>query len=387
MEITTMEKLKELINVEQECCISMFLPTFRMGVDIKQNPIRFKQRVREAEDKLVDMGMSASEVRDILKPASDLINETLFWQNQTDGLAVFISLEGMNYYHLPFTVEEYVGVAKKFYTKPLVPLFTGDGQFYILALSKNEVRLFKGTRQEVYEIEMDGAPSGMTDVMIDYDPRTKLEIRNFNSKGSLAAGASPITQAQGNENDFERNELTKYFREIDIALNNLYKGEGLPLVLAGVEYLIPIYKEISIYPHITEDFIRGNPELLSGNDLHKLAWDVIEPRFLEEQVSAEAKYNQYSGQRNKLFSNSLNKIIPQSYGGQIETLFIGEGIHQWGQFSLDTNNVVLHDEQKDGDEDLIDLACIQTISKGGTVYVVEPDKVPDGGTMAAILRY
>lgn len=387
MGILTTKKLKELINIEQDYCISIFFPTFRMGVDVKQNSVRFKQKIKEAEDKLEEIGLSKLEVKNILKPANDLINETIFWQNQSDGLAVFISLEGMNYYKVPFEVEEFVSVSNKFYTKPLINLFTGDGQFYILALSKHEVRLFKGTREKISEIEMEDPPKGINDVLVDYDPKTNLPIRISNSKGSLEVGISPVTQGQADENDFEKNELTKYFSRIDKNLNSLYKGKELPLVLAGVEYLIPIYKEISAYPYIVDEFIKGNPELLSKKDLHKLAWDIIEPKFSEEKVVAETKYNQYSGQGNKLFSNSLKEIVPQAHSGQIETLFISDGALQWGQFNLDTNNVTFHEQAEYGNEDLINFACSQTISNGGTVYMVEPDKVPDGGITAAILRY
>jgi hypothetical protein len=102
---------------------------------------------------------------------------------------------------------------------------------------------------------------------------------------------------------------------------------------------------------------------------------------------AEAKYNQFSGQKNGLSSKSLNKILPQAYNGQIETLFIANGAEQWGEFNPDTSKVYFHEEESIGNEDLMDLAASLTIARGGTVYVVDSDKVPDGGTVAAVLRY
>ena len=79
------------------------------------------------------MGLSKSEVEKILQSASNLIDETTFWQNQTEGLVVFITPDKLNYYHLPFEVKDQVVISDKFYTKPLLPLFTTDGKFYILA--------------------------------------------------------------------------------------------------------------------------------------------------------------------------------------------------------------------------------------------------------------
>lgn len=387
MDILTRKKFEELINSEEEWCISIYMPTCRMGPDIKQNPIRYKQCIREAEDKLFNMGLSKSEVGSILLSASDLIDETTFWQNQTEGLAIFITPEEMNYYHLPFEVKEQVVISDKLYTKPLLPLFTADGQFYILALSKNEVRLFKASRQTVNEIVMEDAPRSMEDMKIDDDPRTKLQIRTANPVSSSSLGYNTASQGQAVENDFEKNELTRYFRAIDESLNKLHKGEEIPLVLAGVEYLIPVYKEISRYPNILDEFIKGNPEILYGNDLQKMAWEIMEPKFLKVQELAESKYNQFSGQRNGLSSNSLKKILSQAYNGQIETLFIANGAHQWGQFNPDINKIDFYEDEKVGNEDLMERAATLTISRGGTVYVVDPDKVPDGGTVAAVLRY
>ena len=388
MDILTLEKFKELINEEENYCISMYMPTNFIGVDIKQNPIRLKQLIKKAEDKLTSMYVENIEIEKILKPISSLIDDKEFWRNQTEGLVIFSTTKEMKYYHIPYEVKEDVLISDKFYTKPLIPIFTGDGEFYILALSKNEVRLFKATRQMVKEIKMEGAPRSMHDMQVDYDPKTNLLIRTSNTQGRTSElNYNNASQGQGNENDFEKNELSRYFRAIDESLNKLNNEENIPLVLAGVEYLIPIFKEISSYPNIIDEFIKGNPETLYGEDLQKLAWELMEPKFLKIQELAEAKYKQYSGQRNKLFSNSLKKIVTQAYNGQIETLFIADGVNKWGKFNPNDSKVEIYEEEKVGSEDLLDYVATTTISRGGSVYIVDADKVPDGGVIAAILRY
>jgi hypothetical protein len=40
-----------------------------------------------------------------------------------------------------------------------------------------------------------------------------------------------------------------------------------------------------------------------------------------------------------------------------------------------------------GDEDLLDLAALQTFSTGGTVYAVTPEQMPDKAQVAAIFHY
>lgn len=275
--------------------------------------------------------------------------------------------------------------------KPLLALFTGNGQFNILALSKNQVRLFRCSRQTVKEIELKSAPDSMHDMQVDDEigsPRRDLSIRIFRSVGKNHLTYNKITQTQSNEDDYERNELTRYFRAIDESLINMHKGDIVPLVLAGVEYLIPIYREKSKYPYIVEEFIKGNPELLNGEELHKLAWEIVEPLFNKDKEVAEERYKQYRGQRNNLYANSLEEIIPAAYSGQIDALFIQDGFQQWGKYNINKNKVELHEQAKDGDNDLLEYVSLLTLSRGGKVFPVSSDELPDKDTVAAaVLRF
>lgn len=387
MDILTIDDIKELVNKEQEIFVSIYLPTFSSGGDIRQNPVRFKQLLREAEAELYNREMRKQDIESFLKPATDLIPDIKFWQNQSDGLVVFIYPGEIKYYRVPFEFKESVTVSNKLYIKPLLPMFAGNGQFNILALSKNQVRLFRCTRQNVKEIELEDSPDSMHDMQVDDDPRTNLLFRTSSPQGSSSLVYNTVSQGQGNENDYEKNELTRYFRAIDDAILRMFEGENIPLVLAGVEYLIPIYREKSNYPYIVEEFIPGNPELLNGDELHKLAWEIVEPIFTKKQEVDEEKFKQFSGQGNKLFSTSLDKIISAAFVGQIESLFIDNEFNQWGKFDHDNNTIKINEEKALGDEDLVEYASILTLSRGGRVYAVESDKVPSGGAVAAVLRY
>jgi|GEM_PF-5717218 hypothetical protein len=54
---------------------------------------------------------------------------------------------------------------------------------------------------------------------------------------------------------------------------------------------------------------------------------------------------------------------------------------------ISTATVDLHSEAELGDEDLLDAAATHTLLNGGTVYAVEPEKVPDQALLAAVFRY
>jgi hypothetical protein len=47
----------------------------------------------------------------------------------------------------------------------------------------------------------------------------------------------------------------------------------------------------------------------------------------------------------------------------------------------------VHEEAEPSDEDLLDFAAAQTLLNSGTVYAIEPEKVPDETLLAAVFRY
>ncbi|HEY9709015.1 MAG TPA: hypothetical protein V6D48_12510, partial [Oculatellaceae cyanobacterium] len=131
--------------------------------------------------------------------------------------------------------------------------------------------------------------------------------------------------------------------------------------------------------------IAGNPELLKPEELQAKAWEIVEPLFLKEQQEAIKHYKELTATGRT--STDIKEVVPAAYFSRVEQLFVPVGVQQWGLFNPDLNTINLHSEPELGDEDLLDLAAIQTILNGGTVYAVEPEKVPDEAPLAAVFRF
>ncbi|HLR20792.1 MAG TPA: hypothetical protein VK087_02180 [Tissierellaceae bacterium] len=386
MDTLTIQDLQKLVDLEDEQFISIYMPTYSSGVDIRQNPVRLKQLLRKAEAELYNLEMRKEEIEILLKPGTTLVSETRFWQNQSEGLALFIHSDGIEYFRLPISFKESMTISNKIYIKPLLPLFSGNGQFNILALSKNENRLFRCTRQNIVEIELKDGPENIYDMKVDDDPKTRLLLRISSPTQSNGLIDNMVSQGQANENDYEKNKLTKYFRAIDKALLDT-ESNNVPLILAGVDYLIPIYREKSNHPYIVKEFIKGNPENLSPEQIHEKAWKIVEPIFTKDQEKAKEMYNQYSGQRNNLYLNTLDDIIPAAYSGQVEFLFLDNEIDKWGKFDHKKNKIEIHEKENVNNEDLMEYVSILTLSRGGKVFAMDSQEIPDEKSIAAVLRY
>jgi hypothetical protein len=387
MDIITRAELEQLMRKEQQWCVSIYLPTHRTGTETQQDPIRLKNLLGEAEKRLSDLGVSTRDVQGMLEPASKFLQDSYFWQHQSDGLAIFISSNRVRRYRLPLNFEEFVAVMDHFHIQPLLPLFTGDGQFYILALSQNEVRLLNGTRYSVSEVDIGQVVGSLAEVIQSDDLQASLQLHSSGSAGGKTGEGSATFHGQGGGEVNAKKDLLRYFRLIADGLTEFLKGDRVPLVLAGVEYLLPIYKEANTYPNLIDAVIKGNPDLLSADELHQSAWGIIGPLFQAAQEEAVAQYQQLAGQSSERVADTLETIVPAAHHGRVETLFATTEVQQWGAFNPVTNEIELHDPMEAGDEPLLDLAAVQTYLKGGVVYIMEPGNVPGDSYAAAVLRY
>ncbi len=381
MNAFSQDELKALMGKHRGLCISIFMPTFRTGTESQQNPIRFRNLLRRAEEKLLAGGLRSQEIRELLEPAQALAGNIPFWRRQSDGLALFLSADLFRSFCLPEAFEERIIVTDRFYVRPLLPLLSGDGRFYILALSQKEPRLLEGTRQNVREIEIESVPKSLTEAL-QYDESEK-QVR-FRA-GSPGGGGMAMVSGHGGVAEDAKDNLLKYFRLIDRALHELIGDERAPLVLAGVDYLFPIYREANTFPRLIEGGIAGNPKGVSAEALHRSAMKIVTPFFQKAENDAVALYRQSSG--TGLTSTDIGEIVPASAHGRVGSLFIAVGRHRWGKFNPDTGAVEQHRQMEEGSEDLFEVAAIQTYLNGGSVFILPTDRMPDASDLIAVLRY
>ncbi|MEN6461714.1 MAG: hypothetical protein ABFC94_10135 [Syntrophomonas sp.] len=384
MNLLTRDDLAELMEKQDDICITIYLPTFRAGTETKQGRIRLKNLSREAELHLMNNGLRSPEAKHFLEPLEELIFDNQFWQQQRDGLAIFLSSDMFYRYSLPVSFDEFLLVGKRFHLKPLLPLLSGDGLFYILALSQNDVRVLQCTRASVREVEIDDIPHSMAEALKYDDPERQLQLHSNTLEGTNYKAAA-IFNGHGVGTDDTKDNILRYFRLIDRGLHDLLRDEKAPLVLVGVEYLFPIYQQANTYAYLTDGGIPGNPEELSAEDLQTLAWPLVEHYFHKAEQEALTYYGPLKGTGRT--TQDIKEAVPAAYNGQIQILFMADDVQQWGKFDPQVNTVDLHLEAEPGDEDLFDFTAIQTIMNGGSVYIIDADKVPDGASLAALFRY
>jgi hypothetical protein len=384
MELIPKEEFKELINYNSNNCISIYIPTHRSGVEVneKQDAIVFKNALHAVNTELQTQGLPSQTIESLLALGFELYNNEIFWNNQLDGLAVFLADGFSKVIQLPFEVEEENFINSSFYISPLLPAITNKQDFYLLVLSKHDAKFYQGNAFGLQRLEVAGLPNGMDDV-VHFEEKEDQQLFRQGGKGGTSS-ASFHGHGEGQLDD--KANLGIYFQEVDKTLfAEVLHDKNAPLVLAGVEYLIPIYKGVSKYNNIAEEAITGSQEHESQLVLFNKARQILEPYFWQEtKKSLQNYYNQIA---TPLTSSMPDKVVPASFYAQVSDLFICKGEHIWGRFDMDNNRLEIHAEKQEGDECLINKAAAQTYINGGAVHLLDSEHMPKESTIAAFMRF
>lgn len=379
--------LKTLLEFPSGAIASFYMPTYRLGSETQQNAIRFKNLMKQAEVQLQQYGLRSTEIIDFLQAAHELDREE-FWQNQNEGLALFIGVGMCCYFCLPIQFEERVIVSDRPHLKPLLPLLTGDGKYYLITLNQQQIQVFAGSRYSLEEVKIEGLPQSL-EAALQYDETAKTgQFRISTSRGgtnnSFQQAGSFHGQGSPDQDDHTQ-DILQYFHQIDRHLHEFLRNQTAPLVIAGVEYLLPIYREANTYQHLIAEAIPESVDMLPLSELHQRTWELVEPYFTQTKAQAIEHYHEM--QPTGKTSTDIKEVVPAASYGRVEELFVAVGVQQWGLFDPQLNELEVHEETQPGDEDLLNVAAIQTLLNGGKVYAVEPDNVPDSAPLAAVFRY
>lgn len=387
----TVHDLEGLAQVSGPWCVSIYMPTIKAG-NLQQNSIRFKNLLQQSEKMLHEVGMEPQHINRFLRKAETLARDTEFWLHQDHGLAVFISKNDLRTYQLPVEVEELVIVNDNFYLKPLLSHIYEGGEYYILTLSQKNIKLLKGNPGGVVdEIELEDIPRNIDDALNkDYGE----EQRHFHTQAAQTSGRGSNTEQAGmyhghgdSESD-KKLKIFQYFQKVNKGVTEKLKESQSPLVIAGVQYLLPIYKEANTYKHLMEKGIEGSHDDSHPKELHEAAWKLVKPMFEKTKEEIIQRFRQLDGWKDQRITRDLHEVILAAPYGRVEVLFVDKNAKQWGSYDEEKMELSLANQPGPGSRDLLDFAAIQTLAKGGIVYAVETDEIPGGGgPVAAILRY
>lgn len=380
----TIDRALELARESGGHRVSLYMPTSPFVPGSQEADVTLlKNLLRRAEEDLRGRGARPQEIERLLAPAHALAADRPFWLRAEHGLAVLLGPEGAHVFRLAAEVPHMMRVGDRYYVRPLLPHVEARGEYWVLFISQKSVRLYQGARNGLGEVPAGDMPTSLSEAL-RWDDFEKASLQfHVNIAGAIGGRGAPVYH--GNKEPDMKNELARFFRQINAALAERLRDSSAPLVLAGVDYLLPIYRDVNTYPHLVEDTVNGNAEILPLPELHKKALAAM--RSLAEWESRQLSAQVEEGWGSPLMTPDPETIVPAAFLGRVDTLFLTDAEEWWGRYDPNAGRATLHRSQMEGDDELLDLAALQTLEKGGSVVSLPAEDMPHGEAAVALLRY
>ena len=384
MTLITKKNIEILDGMHGDNCISIFIPTHRAGEEVRsgKDALKLKNQLKAIKKKLSFEEVGPRDIDALLAPIEKLLDDGKFWAHQSDGLAIFRSADFFETYTLPVYFLEFNYVGHEFYLKPLLPMFTGDGTFYVLSLELEEVKLYEQTRDSITEIIIDDLIPASLEERVGYD----YEQKGLQFKSQADARGRAMYHGHAEADRDRKNEIARYFRAIDKGLMTILKDKNAPLFVASQDYLFSIYKEENSYKNLIDDLIVCN---LSETDkflLHELAWEKVEPIFDSGRIEKMELFKQLEATGRT--SSDIEQILPAALEGKIDTLFTRNQSDIWGIYNPEKRHVRIDEAPSPSNISLLNKMAVKTFLNGGDVYLLEEDDMPNPySKVNALYRY
>jgi hypothetical protein len=379
--ILTKELFAQIAAYRSSFCISIYCDTHTAGEEVNErfDTTAFKNILQGIEKKLVEKNVSPTSIEKLVKPGFDLIRDDEFWLNLSPGLAVFIAEDYWKFIKMPVAPGNDVVFDSSFFVSPLLPIIISPEYYYLLVISKKRIKLFRGNKFGIEFISVPDLPESMPEVTGDVEKNRTT----WRTGGGATGGAN--FHGAGEDVD-HKTEIASYLEAVDDVLyKQIFNKENAPLLLAGVEYLIPIYRSVCDYHNVCKEALTGSYEHHTGSALHEEAIKVMTTFF--NQAKNKAKELFANNIATPLTSSMVHTVIPACYYGRVSHLFVRKGAHLPGLFDELNNKLQIHEKQEENSEDLIDNAVEKAFLSGSEVFLVEAAEMPSEGDIAAVFRY
>jgi hypothetical protein len=385
-DILPSEELSALISQTEQPCISLFLPIERVEPARQQNVIRLENLVRRAETRLIERGTDRVTVQRMLEPAYVLLSDHGFWDRQAEGLAVFITPAACRSFRLPSVFAETLAVDSRAHITPLLPLLNSAGTFYVLTVTLGGVHLYEGSPYGLQPVALPGVPAGLEAALAEDEFSKEAQLHpgipgRGGERGAIFHGQD------ARDGTVIKQETMRYFQQVDRGVCAALLSQHAPLILAGLNYLLPIYRSVNSYAHLYDDAILSNPDDLLPQELHARARAVSAPYFARPAERALERCRIGLGNGSGLATDQLRAIVPAAHSGRIDSLLLAQGAACWGSYEPSDGALSLGAAIEPHTTELLNLSAIQTLLHGGAVYALPPEQMPGATLCAAVLRY
>jgi hypothetical protein len=351
-EVVQFGEIRKLVDAAGPCItLAMVLP----------NPLEVRTRLKNAVQG-IEKDLSSSErdqeIAGLLKPIRDAAGTMEISGVWGKALLILRSPAVFQGYWLRDCRREILNVGDRFHLRPLLAAIAREQRFHALAISQGHVRLFDSTMFRAEELKLPASmPANIHDWLNARQPDHVLDNRS--AGGPSTGSMKGVLFGMGADREKRDRYLRHFFKEVDRAVHTALRDDTAPLVLAGLQEELAVYRRVSTYPNLFDQEVPGSPDRLSMQDLLERA------RNLLGQSLAEPLRRVLGELERRPTSQEPKEIPNMAREGRIDDLMIPE----------------------DAEDGRLEEASRETLRHGGRVFAVRQAEMPAGASVVAVLRH
>lgn len=357
--------------------ISIYLDTHIKKPDRLENPIRFKNLVREAQDALKDKDIRA--FRDLFSLFKQMEEDVIFWEGATKGMAILADEEECIVYKLPIDVTSRAIVSDSYYIKPILKSYQQNDRYHVLGLNRDRFFLYEADRYGLQPISLDEKDSTMEGVLGSQITESHL------SHASLGGDQSTY-HGYGGAKDERKIDEERFFRYVDTFIQENYSMPyKIPLILVGLDQHQGELRKTSKNPYLVKEGIKSDIEAMDEKMLYEKVQNIIQELFRQQLNERMEIFNQAHSK--DMGSDDVVQIARAITEQRVAVLYLEENKVHPGRYDLSLGTITEGASENDYIGDIYDDMAEAVLSQGGEVLILERADMPTERDLAAVYRY
>jgi hypothetical protein len=323
--------LKALLDVHDDPCITVYLPTGWSRGDTRLGVIHLRDLITRAERHLLLQGRPRAQVTKLLSPLATLLDDDMLWTRDVSrGLALFRAPRVFERCHIAQDLRPEAHVAHRFHFRPILPLLAGAMDFDLLLVDPARPRLFRCTRHSISE-------------------------RTHPALGTVGIAAGEVAAS------------------LRARLGDLLPEAGRPLLLAGTAPNREAFRAAAgpALPHCTfeldDPLLRLSEEAILDRALRAMEGHATACREEDLRTLSDPSARTTS---------DLGEVLTAAHRGKVECILISEEAEPRGRWEPHSGRVLVNAHPGPGDLDLLEEAAVYTLRHGGRLHMAHADEMP-----------
>ena len=379
LESLRLEAVREILRSPGPC-LTLLLPPYRPGAQAKSTDVVLKSSLKEAAMQLIERRVPGRMVADLVEPLQHMAEEDLAPAGSHWGRVIFRSTETFRQFHLTGPAQPAVTVGGCFAIRPILTELRLPHEFYILTLSKKQVGLLRCSEFRTAPVALPKDVPATLELALELEPPDH-DLENRSASGGSTGDMRGVRFGTGSGRETQRTHLADFYKLVERGLREFLHARGAPLLLVGVDEDTALYQGINVYPKLLKQSIHGSPGAFSEDDLLGHAFPIIHAATEEREAKALLQARERVAPAR--FCTDVDKIVAAAFEGRVDRIYLDENAQRTGRFEGSAANGY----RAWGEEDLLNLAAVQTILHAGQAFCLPNGLIPDGAPAAAVLRF